>query len=70
MKLSQGFPQKTQCERSKPASQSECPPPSKTTLNPTANEWIPTTSSEPTIQPQEKSRDDTVNMYTAMASAV
>ena len=67
---SQGFSQKTQCDRSKPASQSECPPPSKTTLNPTANEWIPTTSSEPTIQSQEKSRDDAVNMYVAMVSAV
>ena len=67
---SQGFSQKTQCDRSKPASQSECPPPSKTTLNPTANEWIPTTSSEPTIQSQEKSRDDAVNMYVVMVSAV
>ena len=65
-----GFSQKMQCDRSKPASQSECPLPSRSTLNPTANEWIPTTSNEPTIQLQEKSRDDTVNMYTAMASAV
>ena len=67
---SPGFSQSTQCDRSKLASQSECPLPSKTTLNPTGNEWVPAISSELTIQSQEKSRDDAVNMYTAMASAV
>ena len=67
---SQGFPRKPQCDISKPASQSQCLLVSRSTLNPTANEWNPTTSNEPTIQPQERSRDDSVNMYVAMASAV
>ena len=71
MKLSlRDFLKKTQCDRSKPALQSECPLASQSTLNPTANEWNLATSNEPASQPQERSRDDSVNMYTAMASAV